>query len=141
MIDAKDGSITITAPRATLRAAMTRAEFLSGPLAAIAKPLNQNAPWSRYSCQPVVIGGEKVAANICFKDDRLHSVGLAVIRPEFGLSWDDWSEEREQARREFHDGWLKTMLGAAPYSFAWGTVLSSFDSRSGGSDIHIAYSA
>jgi hypothetical protein len=141
MIDPKDGSIRIDNPSMTITRDMTREQFLQSPVAGFATPLNQNTPWSRYAFMPVIIGGESFAADICFNAGRLFSVGLAVMRPEFGLSWSDWSEEGEMARKRFHDSLLDSVLGGdwREQRFTWGSVYAEFDPRSSGSSIQVSY--
>ena len=43
-------------------------------------------------------------------------------------------------RKALHDARLKATLGNPPYDFAWGKVLSVYDSRSGASSVIIRYS-
>jgi hypothetical protein len=84
-------------------------------------------------------------------DPRLYMV---VLTHDDGLpgGWDNWSEERVLAERDWHDEWLTTQLGpdwvAERYDgaskgslgrFPWGIVGSDYDTRSGGSSIHIRY--
>jgi len=51
----------------------------------------------------------------------------------------DWSRERELDRKAQHDALLSRDLGAPPYAFEWGNILSVFDERSGGSIIIVEY--
>jgi hypothetical protein len=37
---------------------------------------------------------------------------LWIADARFGTSWDDWSEEKELARRDAQDAWLVEQLGA-----------------------------
>ncbi len=58
----------------------------------------------------------------------------------FGASWDDWSEEKELARKAWHDDWLKrTSTITAPRKYVWGRVASSYDERSADSSIEVTY--
>jgi hypothetical protein len=141
MIDRADGSLQFESPPVRVAADFTLEQFQSSALFAIAKPLNQNAPWRRFECKRLGIAGEEIAAAFCFKDGRLHSFGLAVLRPEFGSSWSDWSEEKEQSRLKLHHELLRKWLGPGDgrYQFAWGTVESDFDIRSGESSIEVTY--
>lgn len=141
MIDPKDGSIRIDSPAMTITRDLTPELFLQSAVASIATTLNQNTPWSRYAFKPVTIHGESFAANACFKAGRLYSVHLAVMRPEFGTLWSDSSEEREMARKGFHDALLASVLGSGwrLQRFAWGKLYSEFDPKGGGSDIGVTY--
>ena len=143
MIDSRDGRITIDAPSMIITSGMTRDQFLGSAVANIATPLNQNTPWSRYAFKPVTIQGERWAADICFNAGRLYSVNLSIMRPEFGSSWSDWSEERELARKRFHDSLLESILGGdwREQRFTWGGVYSAYDQKGRGSSIGITYAA
>lgn len=141
MIDPQTGAVQFDQPAVAITRDLTQEQFLAGPLGAIASPLNQNAPWARFAYKGVTSGGETWAGDLCFQGDRLYSVSLAVNRREFGSSWDDWSEQKELARKAFHDEWLTTFFGrpAEEYRFAWGTVSSTYDAKGGGSALHVVY--
>jgi hypothetical protein len=96
-----DGSIPVDSPNLTITADWTLEQFRSSELFKLSAPLNQNSPWSRHACKPLRLAGEQFAADICFRAGALYSVGLSVMRSEFGESWSDWSEEKERARLSF----------------------------------------
>lgn len=128
-----------------ITARTTRDEFLSSPLFAISKPMNQNAPWSRYSFQPVRGSGENFAGDICFCSGAIYSMSLCAIGPKFGSSWSDASVKKEQARHCFHKQLLQGIFGRPPnehiprgpderdadigYVFPWGEVSACTTSR------------
>ena len=141
MLDAQTGKLSFDDPAITISPGFTKAEFLSSSLAANARPGNQNHPWVRFAFQPIQARGETWAGDVCFQNDRLYSVSLSIVRKEFGSSWEDWSEEKELARKALHDHVLFELLGrtAEEYRFAWGTVSSTYDQKGGESSIHLQY--
>jgi hypothetical protein len=77
-----------------------------------------------------------------FHIERLTQVELFYLlrnEPE-SSGWENWSEAQEMERKALHDAQLKATLGNPPYDFAWGKVLSIYDSRSGASSVIIRYS-
>jgi hypothetical protein len=150
-----DGTVEFESPRVSITPHTTRDNFLASPLFAISKPLNQNTPWSRYSFQPVTVGGEHFAGDICFCSGAIYSMSLSSVRPEFGSSWGDTSVEKEQARHCFHKQWLQDAFGRLPdehvsrgpdkrdedigFDFPWGSVSASTDIKAGGCYVFIKY--
>ncbi len=141
IIDKLTGTVVIDSPAIEIKRQMTRSDYLQSQLFLISSPLNQNPPWSRYGFKPILINANNFAGNICFKTEKLYSLTLVVIRPEFGTSWAEWSEEKEAQRKIYHDNLLKSNFGATAesYSFSWGRVISSYDNKAGGSAIDIYY--
>lgn len=138
MIDPRTGSIAFD--RGTL--AEARAAFLASPLGAGAEPLVDNGEHRSYSlARPLTIGGHAASADVYFRGDALATVMLSFSAEEYGTSWDDWSEDKELARRDAHTAWLSTFLdGAGPHwLFSWGAISSLYDERTGGSYILVTY--
>lgn len=80
-----------------------------------------------------------IAASASFKGDRLTSLSLLIQ-----MSTDQqkvWTEELERRRKGLHDDWLLSELGAPPYRFHWGEVVSLYDPKGCVSDIMIIYGA
>ena len=77
-----DGTIGFDTPKVIITPTMTRDEFLASALFVISKPMNQNAPWSRYSFQSVTVHGEHFSGDVCFCSGIIYSMSLSVIRPE-----------------------------------------------------------
>lgn len=153
----EDGTAVFESPVATLGLDTTRDMFLSSPLFPISKPLNQNAPWSRYAFLPVTALGEQLTGNVCFCHGRIYSLQLCSIRPEFESSPDDYSLEKERALHCFHKRFLQDIFGRLPddffrselddrdtdvgYTFSWGKVRTSTDIKSDSRYIFIGYAS
>jgi hypothetical protein len=137
--DARTGTLT-TDDGAAIGASLTRGAFLTSPLAAGAEPLVVNEPHVSWSvARP--IGGRPFRVGLYFEGERLTMVVAALDEASFGSSWEDWSREREDARKAAHEAWL---AGFDPSigdgrDYPWGFVSSIFDDRSGGSEIVIRY--
>jgi len=84
---------------------------------------------------PVEWKGMKWCVILFFREDALHMIQIAADSPEFGLSWDGWSEEKEMRRKCYHDEVLNQDLGPPPYDFPWDSVRSVFDAKGGSSAI------
>jgi len=154
MIDPKDGSIRIAAPRMTITRDLTRDQFFQSALFSVSYPRSYIAPPSpsEFSFMRVTIGGEGFWGGIFFRGERLSSVDLCVILPESPSLWPAWSMERELARRDFHDALLERDFGvlgldggvqhpgcSRRHCFPWGSVSSIFDAITFESRIHILY--
>jgi hypothetical protein len=152
-----DGTVEIESPRMSITRGTTREDFVASSLFAISRPLNQNAPWSRYSFQPVEAGGENFECDICFCAGTIYSLIVSSLRPEFGDSWSNSSVEQEQAKHCFHKQLLQSILRRSPdehiprglderdadigYDFPWGKVSATTDTKAGGCFIFINYAA
>jgi hypothetical protein len=150
-----NGTVVFDLPNVSITPRTMRDEFQASPLFQISKPLNQNAPWSRYGFRPVTAGNEQFAGDICFCSGSIYSLNLSSLRPEFGTSWDDASIEEERARHYFHKKLLQDVFRRSPdkliprgsdkrdtdieFNFVWGNVSACTDFKSGGCDIFIKY--
>ena len=76
-----------------------------------------------------------------FHDDHLESAEIFSLLPGEPRSgkWENWSLEQELSRKALHDKFLAESLGAQPYDYAWGQVLSIYDERSAESRIIVKY--
>jgi hypothetical protein len=128
--------------RGTVGKETTRAEFLKSELARDAELSIENGKYRPYRlARPQLIDERDFAVDLYFEDERLSAIDLALLDPQFGASWDDWSEASEKQRLAAHNEWLRAFLdGNGPqWTFSWGTIESSFDPRGGGSSIRIGY--
>ena len=81
--------------------------------------------------------GVKVVGAIWNMGDRL-TLGLTATHERFGLSWDDWSQDKEHARLQWLTQWLEK-VGVPIGTYTWGTVSASYDPKGGGSSAGIVY--
>ena len=139
MIDKTTG--TIRAPKwdELLSAETTRSDFLASSLAEGAKVHVENEPWCSWNLKAVEIDDQKWLFTVFFHGQRITTVDIMACSPEFGTSWNDWSEEKEIARKACHDDILKKLLGDPPYEYDWGTVFSGYDAKGGFSSIAVGY--
>lgn len=103
-----------------------------------AEPWISEGTWCSYRLPEVVDAEGPWTVIAWFHEQRLWQVTLMSTRAEFGAGWGDWSRNRELARRDFHDAWLREVLGPRR-SFAWGTVNSLFDMKSASSSITLHF--
>jgi hypothetical protein len=146
MIDAATGAIPLD--DTTIGPTTTLAALRRSPLGeALEKRPAGVPPWETWSAGVRVVGGRRVAVSMTFEKERLEIVSLSLRDEAESAPWEDWSEKRERRRKTKHDAWLEKTLGAPArdddvgvyYDYAWGRVLSTFDPRSGSSDIVVTY--
>src|SRR5262245_36902594 len=70
-----------------------------------------------------------------FLNGRLKLISLVLLQPHESMT--PWGWDGEDARRVYHDGWLREQLGKPPYLFHWGEVSSEFSPTSGLNEICI----
>jgi hypothetical protein len=119
----------------SLGPALTQQAFLATPLGASASSLGA----SGFSLGPRDIAGQSFVASLWFVADALRRVDLSMVQPVEATSWDDYSEDRELARKAKHDAWLEEQLGPSPWRLFWGDAQSDWDPRGGSSNIIITY--
>ena len=139
MIDKSTGAIRFTEWPCPVTPDTTRTAFLTSPLAVGAEPEVQNGPWFSWRLAPpeCVEGGWFTSLH--FHNDTLWQVSMAIGGAEYGSSWSDWSEEKENKRRLRHDAALTQWLGPEPYQFPWGKIWSGYDGKGGFSSITVTY--
>jgi len=76
------------------------------------------------------IAGRRISMSVCFHEHRLESLSLADVDPEFGTSWDDWSEAKEKARADATKRWLEA-VGYPVGDYDWGVVWAGTDPKTG----------
>lgn len=140
MLDAATGELVLPTTGVRLGPAWTRTLFLKSRLGAAAMPGTINWPWSRYALEfpPGEVGPFAAVVTLQFRKEALVWLEVMDVSPEFGTSWDDWSEEKEHARRAAHDRWLEAS-GAPAGQYTWARVWSNYDSKGGLSSITICY--
>lgn len=131
-IDATTGSVSFIS--GTLRPELVKSDFLATELGLGARKVLENEGWVQlnFEAEP------GVGVTALFKDGNLHQVFVT-----FQLPGDDdlaWTEPQELERKARHDEWLFKELGAPPYKYSWGSVVSDFDLKDRVSDIIVTYS-
>lgn len=131
-IDATTGSVSFIS--GTLRPELVKSDFLTTELGLRARKVLENEGWVQlnFEAEP------GVGVTALFKDDNLHQVFVT-----FRLPGDDdlaWTQPHELKRKARHDEWLLNELGAPPYKYSWGSVVSDFDLKDSVSDIIVTYS-
>lgn len=137
MIEKATSTISFPARPESLCTATTRTIFLDSALPEVSTVNVKNEPWCSWNISPAEWNGKEWYATVHFHGDQLHAIHIGAGSPEFGTSRNDWSEEKELRRKQYHEGVLRDELGPPPYDFSWGTVASVFDSKGGTSSIII----
>ena len=137
MIDQQNG-VLIFENGFTISPSLTEELFLDSELGKAATKEVINVPWRSYRIESQKISGETFAVVLYFHREVLQSVHLANMDERFGISWSDWSEEKEMSRNRSHESWLKKIIGMQRI-FGWGYVWSGYDSKAGSSSIVINY--
>lgn len=132
-INVNDGTITFTA--GAINAQLSRKDFLNSKIGARAEEFLINEPYATYRIFPE----SGIVTTVQFAGDVLETVSVLFKMQDDGP--ETWSEAHELERKKIHDVWLRTEIGAPPYAFAWGRILSDYDAKACESDIFVAYGA
>ena len=140
-IDSNAGSIALPEIGAVILPALTRAQFLATSAFSEASESVRNEPWCSYRLPgiPQPHTDTELIIVLQFHGESLVWLSLCHDAARFGNSWADASEERELARKVFHDRWLAGSLRLRAGKHAWGEVSSFHDAKSGGSSIIVRY--
>lgn len=130
-ISVEEGAVLFAA--GTIRPGLDKKTFLGSLIGADAEEFLMNKPHSTYRIFP-----EKgIVATVQFTNDVLDTV--AILFEMEGDNAEKWNEERELARKELHDAWLRNEIGPPPYRYPWGRLGSSYDAKDCVSDIMITF--
>jgi hypothetical protein len=126
-----DGSVRFDSGE--IRRTFDRSQFLQSSLGKAATEKSSNGDWQHYRIAPE----PGLAGSVLFQGERIDRIFISMRIPsdDAGL----WTEELESGRKAMHDAWLRRELGAPPYDYAWGRVLSEFDAKSVASEIIVVY--
>ncbi len=141
MIERTTGEIRLPLGGTCISPALTREQFLASSLASQSREVVRKEPHCSFGLPTLQLSGHAFVVSLWFRGSRLHRVSIQCTDAEFGTSWSDWSEERELARKRFHDSLLQSALGPKwmHQRFPWGTVDSGYDTKSGFSSIGVTY--
>jgi hypothetical protein len=141
MIEHTTGKIQLPSDGITVGPSLTREQFLRSALASQSSELVRNEPHCSFALPTVRFADHSFDWSLYFQGSVLRRVSIQCVHAEFGSSWSDWSEERELARKRFHDSLLQSVLGQdwSRQRFSWGSVDSGYDPKGGCSSIGITY--
>jgi hypothetical protein len=130
-IDTSTGTITFSL--GNISRLLNKAQFLDSPIGRLAKKSLVNANWSHFEIDPE----EGIAGTLLFDGDSIDRIFLSMrMKSEESK---EWSVEYELLRKAKHEEWLQEAMGAPPYKYHWGRVVSEFDPKGLASDIIIVY--
>lgn len=97
--------------------------------------------------KPQTINGEWMWVRLLFKNKIISKIEMKIADPKLENSYDNWSDDKLEIGRKYHDEWLIDQLGnpsertssGIKYTYVWGEVLSYYDPRSGEIGIIISY--
>lgn len=146
----------------TLSPAITLTDFQSSPFSH--RPSHTHRDGVRYTLTNLLVEGTPFNVTLDFNESHLTSLTLFLRQPTDASSWSSWSYDLELARRKAAEAWITQTFGQAPtlkpflsdsgkeiipalpdpnhptyLKFPWGQVISSYDSRSGNSEVVITY--
>lgn len=124
---------------ASVASSLSRSRFLEMPEFSGATVSIQNGPWCRYRLPPITQTYTDLTIELQFHGEVLVSLDFCHGAACFGKSWSDWSEERELARKAFHERWLAGEVGVGPGQYPWGEVTSYYDPKGGFSAVTLRY--
>lgn len=141
MIDSATGDISIRNADVVIGSSLKRATFLASSFGRCAEISVENGAYCSYNTKIPASDLMELPAilTLYFHDEQLESVSISALAERFGGSWDDWSEEKELERKQFHDQWLTTSIGSSTCDQSWGQLSSHFDAKGGFSTITVRY--
>lgn len=141
MLDPAAGDVILATTGIRLGPAMTRTAFLASPIGVHATAGTINPPWSNYGTvlEAGEVGSFPADITVQFEYEALAWVTIMNLSKEFGTNWEDWSREKEDARRRAHTEWLRSS-GLPPGKYKFGEVWSDYSEKDALSKIVIRYS-
>jgi hypothetical protein len=124
--------------------------LLASPLGAHATREDLPAGWTHVYLGSGDSDGKALGVQLHFEGGRLYGYSVSLTDARYGTSWDDYSEEKQIAKRDAHDAWLVASLGQGTrepspcgpelrYALPWGDVWSTFDARGGSTSIGVRF--
>ena len=110
-IDSETGAVDLPELGGALTPMTRRDEWLASPAAQGGDAGVHNELWYSYAARAFAVDGRPWTLRAWFHGQMLWRVEPMALGDEFGTSWSDWSETKEQARRAFQDQWLTQVLG------------------------------
>lgn len=138
MIDPKSGQVLLPYDGLLVGPLLTREQYLASPHAVHGEECVKNDPYCSFRLPRVTVGDHAFACILWFRGSKLFMVSIGCADEVYGTSWDDWSLEREMARKRMHDTLLKEALGRS-WHYKWGNVVSEYDQKGAASRIEVTY--
>lgn len=138
-IDPHSGSVDLPELSLSLSSDTRLPDFLATAAGTLAQISVSNPPHISYDLPRFPYADTVIGIRAFFEDDRLIAIEIQDQHERFGASWDEWSEENEQARLQSHNALLDSTLQLGADGASWGTVTSMFDEHGGYSVIVIRY--
>jgi hypothetical protein len=136
-IDSATGRVRFPDLALELFPLMTQAQFVAATALLNRDNLGANDGWQWYSGRQLISDDRRLGLFVVFLNGRLKMASFAYAPKD--ETWDNWSEQSELARQQEYEQELAAQLGGKNV-FPWGTISVKLDSKSGGTDIWIAYS-
>ena len=148
MIDPLTGALVLGGGR--IDRDLSPSALLASPLGAHATREDRPAGWTHVYLGSGDPDGKALGVQLHFEGDRLYGYSVSLADPRYGTSWDDYTEEKQIAKRDAHDAWLVASLGQGTrepsprgpelrYALPWGDVWSTFDARGGSTSIGVRF--
>lgn len=101
---------------------------------------NDDYGYTWYYIKPQMICSFRFIITLLFSPNgSLNTVTLCINSSNELLTYNNYSEVRNQNNFVFHNSFLKEYVGEPPYKYNWGTIASVIDQKSGSSHIIIRY--
>jgi hypothetical protein len=122
----------------TISRSLTKSAFLAAKKGE-AIVVIENPPFFSYKLPAIPLYGMGIILTLYFLGEEVREIHLY---PLWSIASNRWSQEplaaAEEAKRH-NDQLLQQILGPPPYVYKWGEIMSTFDQKSGYSQIIIRY--
>ncbi|MFY0541511.1 hypothetical protein [Nannocystis pusilla] len=100
--------------------------------------MTDNPPHRTYRFGPSALHGRSFYVNVGFSGEALRVIRMTAA--DGPASWDEVNDTTLAADKQANDRWLREAFELGPAAkFAWGTVSSAIDRRTGGASITIDF--
>ncbi|QIF03325.1 hypothetical protein [Roseimicrobium sp. ORNL1] len=142
MIDPKSGQVLLPYEGLRIDPSLTRGEYLASAQATQGEEVVKNGPYCSFRLPPVALGDHTFGCILGFYGRTLDRVSIGCADAVYGTSWDDWTLDREMAKKKIHDALLRKALGLfwRRWTYKWGRVWSGYDPKGAHSSIIVTYS-
>lgn len=141
MINAKNGQVMFDNTSYILESKTTLKEFKNSSLfIEVSNEVYMENGHSNFTINSQNIVGLPFIIVVYFNPSQIiNLIGMYYCKENKTPDWKEWSEENELLKKDKHDKLLTKYLGDPSYNYEWGTVSSTYDSKSGSAGIYIRY--